>query len=404
MEEKTAGVLSRRALAVRFDRPVVGLEAVLVLEGELERFLNTLEVHLVQIFERTRPEEYVEPSIDLREVQRGKTQLENVLTLNVMGSYTDYDTILHPDFPLMTFCVRRFPSGDQLQLTAKFVNFLELLGYFEELLGIIARRHRVVAEVVYVHVSGGRDEPDRSAWQQAAQRLEGTLIDVAQGREQLDLSTSDAVQPTGQASANRALAEARPKPNVFRRVGDNWHIEYAGAKHLLRHMKGLHHISILLSSPGREFHVLELEAAVDGVPPDSYGSTGAAQRAEDGISVWRGEDHEVLDEKALRALGERLMEIPQEMADADTSGDESKVASLQQEYDWIEHEIKAARGLGGRKRTFQTPEEGARIRVKQNIERAIKAIGKHNHVLSDHLTASIETGGSCLYAPESPVN
>jgi hypothetical protein len=80
--------------------------------------------------------------------------------------------------------------------------------------------------------------------------------------------------PTGRAPPPAAAVAAPELPrNLFRREGEYWTVAYDGAVVRLRDAKGLHYLAQLLTHPGREFHVIDLEAADIQVAPAVVGGS-----------------------------------------------------------------------------------------------------------------------------------
>lgn len=203
-------LLPPRFLEERLLGPVIGLETILVLSDSLESFVAKLQVHLSQIWTRTRPTEYVEPSITIREIVAGETDLKDVRVVKVMGVYTDYEATRFLDFPLLQFHIKSFSESGLLQLTAKVLNFVELLDYFEELLTVIVQRHSVSPDTIYAEVKGKSEVSDRSLWVQAADNTEKKLIHLAKG-ETLTNAADEPETPNESLVPKRADAYSRWK-------------------------------------------------------------------------------------------------------------------------------------------------------------------------------------------------
>ena len=159
-------------------------------------------------------------------------------------------------------------------------------------------------------------------------------------------------------------------------------------------MKGLRYITLLLASPGREVHVLELVSAAPG------GRAGAGARGTDPeLTTSRLSDGgAVLDEQAKKEYRERLDQLAAELQEARDWRDPERAARLEEEIDVVTSELAQAVGLGGRDRTFSSPAERARISVTKAIRTAIKLIGNECPALAAHLEESIQTGRFCAYA------
>jgi len=162
-------------------------------------------------------------------------------------------------------------------------------------------------------------------------------------------------------------------------------------------VKGLHYIALLLSSPGREVHVLELVSAATGRPAEARARLAQG----DVVVTWPSDQDPLLDDQAKKDYGQRPEELEAELEQAGDWGDPERAARLEDELDLLTP--GRAVGLRGRDRTFSSPAERARISVTKAIRTAIKLIDKHSPALAAHLEASIHTGRSCSYAtPGAP--
>jgi hypothetical protein len=161
----------------------------------------------------------------------------------------------------------------------------------------------------------------------------------------------------------------------------------------LRDVKGLRYIAVLLASPGREVHVLELVSAAAGRPADAR----ARLAADDVVASPPSDLDPLLDEQAKKEYGRRLVELEEELEQVRDWGDTERAIRLEGELDLLNRELARALGLRGRDRTFSSPAERARISVTKAIKTAIRLIDKQCPELAAHLEASIQTGRSCSY-------
>jgi AAA ATPase domain len=180
---------------------------------------------------------------------------------------------------------------------------------------------------------------------------------------------------------------------VFRREGEFWTIAYRGQVVRLRDVKGLRYIAVLLASPGRDVHVLELVSAAAGRPADAR----ARLAADDVVASAPSDLDPLLDEQAKKEYGRRLVELEEELEQVRDWGDTERAIRLEGELDLLNRELARALGLRGRDRTFSSPAERARISVTKAIKTAIRLIDKQCPELAAHLEASIQTGRSCSY-------
>jgi hypothetical protein len=181
---------------------------------------------------------------------------------------------------------------------------------------------------------------------------------------------------------------------VLRREGEFWTVAWEGDVFRLRDVKGLRYLAVLLASPGRELHVLELMGAA------SQPAGGTRTRLERGeLAAGRpGDGEPVLDERAKEEYRLRLEQLDEELEEASGWGDAERVARAQEEIDLLTQELARAVGLGGRDRAFASPGERARVSVTKAIRTAIRHIEKHSPALAAHLDASVQTGRFCSYA------
>jgi tetratricopeptide (TPR) repeat protein len=202
----------------------------------------------------------------------------------------------------------------------------------------------------------------------------------------------------GAIRAAQACGDGHPAPsgadrradqdNVFRREGDVWSVVFGECTVRLRDLKGLHYLARLLADPGREFHVLDLVSGETVEPPTFRAGTDAG---------------ELLDAQAKQAYRRRLAEIEEDLAEARTMGDSSRVAQADAEREFLVRELARAVGLGGRDRRAGSVSERARVSVTRAVRQALARIREHNSPLAEHLDRAIRTGTYCAYLPDSRV-
>jgi tetratricopeptide (TPR) repeat protein len=214
-----------------------------------------------------------------------------------------------------------------------------------------------------------------------------------------DLARAGPDGPPGQAPPRAAgAADGIASWSVCRREGEYWSIAFAGQGFRLKDVKGLHYLAYLLRNPGREFHVLDLAAAGQGVPA-SGPRTGPA-RDDDLHPARLSDTGPILDEQAKAAYRARLRELEEELAEATSWADPVRAARARQEMQFLADELAAAVGLGGRDRTAGSAAERARVNITRAIRAALARIRAHSPALADHLDATIHTGTFCCYAPD----
>jgi tetratricopeptide (TPR) repeat protein len=193
-------------------------------------------------------------------------------------------------------------------------------------------------------------------------------------------------------------------PSVLRREGEYWTVLFATDAFRLRDAKGLHYLAELLAHPGREFHVLDLVGAVEGIGP-GRSRTGAGRQ--DGLNVRTSSDvGPALDERAKASYRARLRELEEELDEATSWADSGRAARVREEMEFLADELTAAVGLGGRDRKAGSPAERARVNITRAIHSALGRIRDHSAVLAEHLDATVHTGTFCSYVPDprSPIS
>ncbi len=111
----------------------------------------------------------------------------------------------------------------------------------------------------------------------------------------------------------------------------------------------------------------------------------------------------VIDDRAIAAYRDRVIELEAELAEADTNADPVRSERAQLELDQLIEQLSAAYGTGGRRRRTTGSAERARSTVTQRLRSTIKRVGDHHPELGRHLTASVSTGLYCSYRPERPI-
>jgi tetratricopeptide (TPR) repeat protein len=271
-------------------------------------------------------------------------------------------------------------------------HFAVALGCCERL-GARAIRPRILYEQARTLLARGEGNDLRHARDVAreAARLASDM-DMPGVQARIALLCSDldqAVEPP--------LPQTQPSAGeiMFRREGEFWTIGYGGSVFRLRDVKGLRYIALLASAPGRELHALELVQAVERRFGDAPPLAAATE-----LSVgWPGGAEAVLDRRAKDAYGRRLQELEGELEEANEWRDGERAARIREEIDFLETELAAAVGLGGRDREMASPAERARVSATKAIKTAIGAVKRESPALAAHLTASIQTGRFCRYAP-----
>lgn len=181
---------------------------------------------------------------------------------------------------------------------------------------------------------------------------------------------ADLLPPARAGDANEA------SPSLVER-GPVWEVSYRGRVVTVRASKGLLDLAVLLASPGREHHCLDLTGA-------------GAQEASTG---------EVIDAAARRAYETRIRDLQEEVDDAELAHDLARAERAQAELDALVDHLTAAIGHGGRTRRASGTAERARTAVTQRLRSTMRQLADIHPELGRHLLASVTTGLYCHYTP-----
>lgn len=172
---------------------------------------------------------------------------------------------------------------------------------------------------------------------------------------------------------------------LFRKEGDYWTIVFEGSAFRLRDGTGLRYLATLLAQPGRERHALDLAGSASG---------------EGGRRQLGGDAGPVLDSTAKAQYHARLVELDEELLEAEQRDDRERIARADEERALLLEQLAFAVGLGGRDRKAASNAERARVSVTRAIRRVLDRIADQNPALGAHLTATLRTGQYCVYVPD----
>jgi predicted ATPase len=182
--------------------------------------------------------------------------------------------------------------------------------------------------------------------------------------------------PVAEAAPDQAPADGEASPSLVER-GPVWEVSYHGRVVTVRASKGMTDLAVLLASPGREHHCLDLTGA-------------GAQEASTG---------EVIDAAARRAYETRIRDLQEELDDAELAHDIARAERAQTELDALVDHLTAAIGGGGRTRRASGTAERARTAVTQRLRSTLRQLAEAHPELGRHLRASVTTGLYCNYTP-----
>ena len=210
------------------------------------------------------------------------------------------------------------------------------------------------------------------------------------------LQATELPSPSGPPAGGGTEPASTGREGVFRREGDHWRLEFAGASASVRDSKGMRDLAALLAVPGRGLAALDLMASGAAVGTTAFGRDQM-------VTAKPGDLGPVLDDTARAAYRHRVEEIEEELDAADRHGDAERSSHLLAERDALLAELASAYGLGGRPRREGDPAERARSAVTARIRDAVRRIDAVHPALGSHLRHAVRTGAICTYDPEQPV-
>ena len=204
-------------------------------------------------------------------------------------------------------------------------------------------------------------------------------------------------EATAEAEAPTPASRSFIAP-VLEQEGEFWRIAYGGTMVLLRHSRGLALLAHLVRCPGRDIHVREL----DSITPSGGSAVAREAPAPDaGVLPLPGDGGEMLDPQARAEYRRRVVELREEIDDAEQRHDLGRTETLRTELDLLVDELRAAVGAGGRVRRVSGDVERERVAITRRIRSAIAQIAKHHEPLGEHLASTVTTGYYCAYRPDA---
>jgi tetratricopeptide (TPR) repeat protein len=201
----------------------------------------------------------------------------------------------------------------------------------------------------------------------------------------------------GRVPADATAPSAERDSATLRCEGEMWAFDFGPRTVRVRDSKGVRHLALLLSSPGVEIHAAEL-AAADSAGGDVRASSAALAAELDGVGA--DDAGPVLDAEAKAAYRNRLEDLREDLEEAESFNDPERASRARTEMDFLEAELTAAVGLGGRDRKAASTAERARVSVTKAIRATIRRISKHDPMLGRELEGTVRTGIFCVHEPD----
>jgi tetratricopeptide (TPR) repeat protein len=243
-----------------------------------------------------------------------------------------------------------------------------------------------IDEATLVAAAGDAAEASRLAGEARALAEELGMAGVADA----------AVRLTGPAERKPAGRPGQPATGALRREGDVWTLTLEETLVRVKDAKGLHHLAVLLSHPGVDFHAADLIASEEGRPAGEAMAPGELTVRHAGA----GDAGELLDAKAKDEYRRRLEDLREDIEEAAAFNDPERAAGARAEYEFIAAQLAGAVGLGGRDRRASSDAERARVNATRAIRAALRRIGSHDARLGELLDRTVRTGTFCAYVPD----
>ncbi|GGY61233.1 hypothetical protein [Marinobacter zhanjiangensis] len=174
--------------------------------------------------------------------------------------------------------------------------------------------------------------------------------------------------------------------------GDMRTVTFGGTTVRLKDLKGMRYLERMLTEPGREFHVLDLVSVERGALPANASLAAPRIDAQCGL--------EVFDSKARKAYRQRLTEVEEDIAEAESQNDFRRAELARADREFLVDELRRGVGLNHRARTVGDGVERARTGATRSLRYALDRIARHHPSLGEHLARTVRTGTYFAYEPD----
>jgi hypothetical protein len=179
-----------------------------------------------------------------------------------------------------------------------------------------------------------------------------------------------------------------PRPaSRFRLDGKIWDIRYDGEGGQFSDIKGFKYIAALLAKKNKPISALELTGKNRDFQMMEYTEQAA------------------VDEKWFLSIKERLEELQEELANAESNGDDARFKDAEREREELLDHVKSAKGYRGKARSIgpDSPAKKAADAVRKALTRALEQLSNSMPNLEQHLRASLKPEGETYsYYPTDP--
>jgi hypothetical protein len=112
----------------------------------------------------------------------------------------------------------------------------------------------------------------------------------------------------------------------------------------------------------------------------------------------------LIDEKARRQYQEKILDLQNDIQEAEHRCDFVRLEKLQEEYDKLIEYLSSSLGLKGKSREAGGTVEKARSAITWRIRSAIARVEQYHPLLGAHLSNAIKTGTLCSYQPDRDIH
>jgi tetratricopeptide (TPR) repeat protein len=159
-----------------------------------------------------------------------------------------------------------------------------------------------------------------------------------------------------------------------------WNFSFDGYTVQTPEVKGYYDLQKMLTQPRHLFHCSELMG-----------------------SILDDSGEKLIDEKARQQYQKKIIELQNDLEEAEQYSDFARMEKLQEEYDRLIDHLSGSLNLKGRTRKTGGAVEKARAAVTWRIRNAIARIEQHHPMLGAHLSNAVKTGTLCSYKPDREI-
>ncbi len=192
---------------------------------------------------------------------------------------------------------------------------------------------------------------------------------------------------------DRSVADDDPSSVTFERVGECRRVVWRSVEVLAPELRGFRYLQCLIERSGQDVSVTDLVS--------SELATSRVSPPQPGLSPQFGAGLPLSDEQARDAYRRRLIEVEEEIDDADASHDLGRLERAESDREHLIAELSRAFGLDGRPRIAGGDVERARGSVTRTLRYALGRLSQFHPELGEHLNQHIRTGTYCSYQPDA---